>query len=133
MLGPNGSGKTTFLKIANGLLQPSSGELQINGKKPGVETKMVVSYLPDRTYLSDQMRVSTLIQMFADFYEDFEANRAYDMLARLEIDPTDKLKTMSKGTKEKVQLILVMSRQADLYLLDEPIGEMCIRDRWGKP
>lgn len=122
LLGPNGSGKTTFLKIANGLLQPSSGELQINGKKPGVETKMVVSYLPDRTYLSDQMRVSTLIQMFTDFYEDFEANRAYDMLARLEIDPTDKLKTMSKGTKEKVQLILVMSRQADLYLLDEPIG-----------
>lgn len=122
LLGPNGSGKTTFLKIANGLLRPSGGELTINGNQPGIETKKSVSYLPDRTYLPDQVRVSTLIQMFADFYADFEPQRAYDMLQRLQINPKDKLKTMSKGTKEKVQLILVMSRQADLYLLDEPIG-----------
>lgn len=122
LLGPNGSGKTTLLKIANGLLTPSSGTLQINGTTPGVETKKRVSYLPDRTYLSDHLRVSVLIELFQDFYDDFDSKRAYDMLGRLNINPLDKLKTMSKGTKEKVQLILVMSRQADLYLLDEPIG-----------
>lgn len=122
LLGPNGSGKTTLIKIANGLLQPSSGTLRINGMAPGPQTKRCVSYLPDCNYLSDQSKVSTLVQMFRDFYTDFDEKRAYEMLDRLHIDPSDKMKSMSKGTKEKVQLVLVMSRQADLYLLDEPIG-----------
>ena len=122
LLGPNGSGKTTLIKIANGLLTPTSGEILIDGKKPGVETKKIVSYLPDTTYLNEWMRTSDMINFFKDFYEDFNSEKAYDMLSRLKIDPKDKLKTMSKGTKEKVQLILVMSRDADLYLLDEPIA-----------
>lgn len=122
LLGPNGSGKSTLIKLANGLLTATSGEILIDGKKPGVETKKIVSYLPERTYLNDWMKVSDVISFFEDFYEDFKSERAYDMLKRLNIDPKDKLKTMSKGTKEKVQLILVMSRDADLYLLDEPIA-----------
>ena len=122
LLGPNGSGKSTLLKLANGLLTETSGEILIKGKKPGVETKKIVSYLPERTYLNEWMKVSDLIKFFQDFYEDFNSEKAYDMLKRLNIDPKDKLKTMSKGTKEKVQLILVMSREADLYLLDEPIA-----------
>lgn len=122
LLGPNGSGKTTLIKIANGLLTPTSGEILIDGKKPGVETKKIVSYLPDTTYLNEWMRTCDMINFFKDFYEDFNSEKAYDMLSRLKIDPKDKLKTMSKGTKEKVQLILVMSRDADLYLLDEPIA-----------
>lgn len=122
LLGPNGSGKSTFIKIANGLLTPSSGEMTIAGNKPGVETKKIVSYLPERTYLNEWMKVSDIISFFKDFYEDFREEKAYDMLSRLNIDPKDKLKTMSKGTKEKVQLILVMSREADLYFLDEPIA-----------
>lgn len=122
LLGPNGSGKTTLIKLANGLLSPTSGEILIDGKKPGVETKKIVSYLPDTTYLNEWMKTSDIINFFADFYEDFNSEKAYDMLNRLKIDPQDKLKTMSKGTKEKVQLILVMSREADLYLLDEPIA-----------
>lgn len=122
LLGPNGSGKTTLIKLMNGLLVPSGGEILINGKKPGVETKMAVAYLPERTYLNDWMKVSEIIAFFQDFYKDFDKERAYEMLQRLNINPQDKLKTMSKGTKEKVQLILVMSRQADLYVLDEPIG-----------
>lgn len=122
LLGPNGSGKSTLIKLANGLLTETSGEILIDGKKPGVETKKIVSYLPERTYLNDWMKVSDVISFFEDFYEDFKSERAYDMLKRLNIDPKDKLKTMSKGTKEKVQLILVMSRDADLYLLDEPIA-----------
>lgn len=122
LLGPNGSGKSTLIKLANGLLTPTSGEILIGGMKPGVETKKIVSYLPERTYLNDWMKVSDIIKFFADFYEDFNSEKAYDMLKKLNINPEDKLKTMSKGTKEKVQLILVMSREAELYLLDEPIA-----------
>lgn len=122
LLGPNGSGKSTFIKIANGLLVPSLGEILIGGNKPGVETKKIVSYLPERTYLNNWMKVSEVINFFDDFYNDFNKEKAYDMLKKLNINPTDKLKTMSKGTKEKVQLILVMSREADIYFLDEPIA-----------
>lgn len=122
LLGPNGSGKTTFIKLCNELLTPTSGEILIASNRPGVETKKIISYLPENTYLNDWMRVSEIIQFFKDFYSDFSAEKAYDMLNRLNINPNDKLKTMSKGTKEKVQLILVMSREAQLYLLDEPIG-----------
>lgn len=122
LLGPNGSGKSTLIKLANGLLTPTSGELLINGNKPGIETKKIVSYLPERTYLADWMRVSDIINFFKDFYEDFNVEKAYDMLSKLNINANDKLKTMSKGTKEKVQLILVMSREAELYFLDEPIA-----------
>lgn len=122
LLGPNASGKTTFIKILNELLTPTSGQVTIDGYEPGIETKKIVSYLPERTYLNDWMRVSDLINFFSDFYENFKPEKAYDMLKRLGIDSKDRLKTMSKGTKEKVQLVLVMSREARLYLLDEPIG-----------
>jgi ABC-2 type transport system ATP-binding protein len=122
LLGPNGSGKSTFIKLCNDLLTPTSGELQIGGNAPGIETKRIVSYLPERTYLNDWMKVSEIIQMFQDFYPDFNVEKAYDMLKRLSINPSERIKTLSKGTKEKVQLILVMSREAQLYLLDEPIG-----------
>jgi len=122
LLGPNGSGKTTLIKLANNLLTPTEGSILIGGKKPGVETKKIVSYLPEKTYLNNWMRVHQIIEFFADFYEDFRPEKAYDMLKRLNIDPKDRLKNLSKGTKEKVQLILVMSRDAELYLLDEPIG-----------
>lgn len=122
LLGPNGSGKSTFIKAANGLLVPSEGTLTINGHPVGIETKAIVSYLPDKNYLSNWMKVSQIIDYFHDFYQNFDRNKAYEMLQRLNINPKDKLKTMSKGTLEKVQLILVMSRDADLYLLDEPIG-----------
>lgn len=122
LLGPNGSGKSTLIKLMNGILVPSGGSILIDGKKPGVETKKIVSYLPERTYLNGWMKVNEIIDFFADFYEDFDKAKAYEMLERLTIDPKDSLKTMSKGTKEKVQLILVMSRNADLYCLDEPIG-----------
>lgn len=122
LLGPNGSGKSTFIKICNELLTPTSGEIKIGGFKPGVETKKIVSYLPEKTYLNDWMKVSEIISFFKDFYTDFSSEKAYDMLKRLSINPGSRLKTLSKGTKEKVQLILVMSREAQLYLLDEPIG-----------
>lgn len=122
LLGPNGSGKTTLIKLINGLLVPSSGELLINGQHPGPETKKIVSYLPERTYLPDWLKVSEVIDLFVDFYSDFDKNKCEDMLKRLNLDAGRRLKTLSKGTKEKVQLILVMSRQADLYCLDEPIG-----------
>lgn len=122
LLGPNGSGKSTLIKLCNDLLTPTGGELRIAGYLPGIETKKVVSYLPERTYLNDWMKVSEIVQMFQDFYQDFNMEKAYDMLKRLGINPADRLKTLSKGTKEKVQLILVMSREAQLYLLDEPIG-----------
>lgn len=122
LLGPNGSGKSTLIKLANGLLTPSSGDILIAGNKPGIETKKIVSYLPERTYLNDWMKVSDIITFFKDFYDNFNPEKAYAMLEKLNINPNDKLKTMSKGTKEKVQLILVMSREADLYLLDEPIA-----------
>lgn len=122
LLGPNGSGKSTFIKLCNDLLKPTRGEIQIAGNLPGIETKKIVSYLPEKTYLNDWMKVSDIIQMFSDFYLDFNVEKAYDMLKRLGINPSERLKTLSKGTKEKVQLILVMSREAQLYLLDEPIG-----------
>lgn len=122
LLGPNGSGKTTLIKTANGLLSPTGGEILIDGVKPGYETKAKISYLPDRNYLSDKMRVSELVEMFGDFYADFDVSKAYRMIESLGITPNDKLKALSKGNKEKVQLILVMSRNAELYLLDEPIG-----------
>jgi ABC-2 type transport system ATP-binding protein len=122
LLGPNASGKSTLLKLCNDLLTPTGGELLIAGHKPGIETKKIVSYLPERTYLNDWMKVSDLIGFFQDFYSDFNTDKAYDMLRKLGINEKDRLKTMSKGTKEKVQLILVMSREARLYLLDEPIG-----------
>lgn len=122
LLGPNGSGKTTLIKLACGILVPSWGQILIDGKQPGVETKQLVSYLPERTYLNEWMRVEDIIGFFRDFYTDFNTAKAYEMLKRLNISPRDRLKTLSKGTKEKVQLILVMSREAKLYLLDEPIG-----------
>lgn len=122
LLGPNGSGKTTLIKIINGLLTPTSGDISVKGQPIGVESKKVVSYLPDHTYLNSSMKVRDVIDFFEDFYSDFDTTRAYDMLSKLSINPNDKLKTMSKGTKEKVQLILVMSRHADLYVLDEPIA-----------
>ncbi len=122
LLGPNASGKTTLLKIINGLLVPDEGDIAIAGRAPGVETKRIVSYLPDKNYLNNWMRVEQLIDYYMDFYDDFNKEKAYDMLGRLGIQPNMKLKSMSKGTKEKVQLILVMSREAELYCLDEPIG-----------
>ena len=122
LLGPNGSGKTTLIKLINGLLAPSSGSIAINGFAPGPETKKIVSYLPERTYFNSWMKVTDILNFFCDFYEDFDRNRAADMLRRLGIDENERLGAMSKGTKEKVQLILVMSRDAQLYCLDEPIG-----------
>lgn len=122
LLGPNGSGKTTLIKIMNGLLTPTAGEIYVKEFPVGVASKKIISYLPDHTYLGGSMRVNEIIAFFKDFYEDFEEERAYDMLEKLNINPKQKLKTMSKGTKEKVQLILVMSRRADLYVLDEPIA-----------
>ena len=122
LLGPNGSGKSTLIKIANGLLVPTSGTLTIGGSKPGTETKRIVSYLPERTYLSPWMNVVQLLDFFCDFYPDFDRNTAEHMLTALDISPKLRIKQMSKGTREKVQLILVMSRKARLYLLDEPIG-----------
>lgn len=122
LLGPNGSGKTTFIKLAAGLLTPAAGEITICGEKVGTQTKAIVSYLPDRPYFSKQMRVSQQLDFFQDFYEDFDRERAEQMLYALGISPEAKFRTLSKGTQEKVQLVLVMSRRAKLYLLDEPIG-----------
>ena len=122
LLGPNGSGKTTLIKLCNGLLTPSEGEILIDGEAPGPKTKAVVSYLSDKEYLPDWMSTRQLMGFFEDFYKDFDRQRAEEMLLRLGLDEKQKVKTMSKGTREKVQLILVMSRRAKLYLLDEPIG-----------
>ena len=122
LLGPNGSGKTTLIKIANGLLTPTAGEILIDGKPVGVETKKIVSYLPDRNFLVQWMTVDGMINYFADFYSDFKRERADVMLENLGIDRKRKIKTLSKGTQEKVALILVMSREAELYMLDEPIA-----------
>ena len=122
LLGPNGSGKTTLIKMINGLLTPTAGSILINGMAPGPETKARIAYLPERTYLQSGMKVCDLVDFFEDFYADFDKNRAFSMLSALNIQPTAQLKTLSKGTKEKVQLILVMSRHADLFILDEPIA-----------
>ncbi len=122
LLGPNGSGKTTTIKLLNGLIQPSSGTVLIDGEKPGVHTHSVVSYLPDKPYLMGWMKVCELLDFFGDFYADFDKVKANDMLKSLDISPLAPLKTLSKGTQEKVQLILVMSRKAQLYILDEPIA-----------
>ena len=122
LLGPNGSGKTTFIKLLNGLLKPTEGEIFIDGKNPGVETKKIVAYLPDKNYLDNSKTVKAILQLFADFYDDFDLERSQNMLKDLGIDITRRFKLLSKGTKEKVQLILVMCRRAKLYLLDEPIA-----------
>ena len=122
LLGPNGSGKTTLIKLLCGLLQPSEGTLLIDGQKPGPYTKSIVSYLPDRMYFADWMKVEDLLKLFSDFYGDFNRKKAEDMCASLNIRPGMRIKAMSKGTKEKMQLALIMSRSAQLYLLDEPIA-----------
>ena len=122
LLGPNGSGKTTIMKIANGLLTPTSGNVIIDGKTPSPSTKKIVSYLPERTYIPDSMSVRQLLNFFSDFYTDFSRETALTMMNSLGIQETQEIKQMSKGTREKVQLIMVMSRKALLFLLDEPIG-----------
>jgi ABC-2 type transport system ATP-binding protein len=122
LLGPNGCGKSTLIKLVSGLLQADSGEILVDGMPIGDKTNAIISYLPERTYFNSWMRVSQLIDYFAEFYEDFDANRATALMQDLGIDIKSKLKSLSKGTKEKVQLILVMSRNAKLYLLDEPIA-----------
>ncbi len=122
LLGPNGSGKTTLIKLINGLLTPTEGRILVDGQAPGVETKKIVSYLPDRDYLSRHMRVKDVLAYYMDFYKDFSAENSSRMLDALEIDRKARLSSLSKGTKEKLQLVLVMSRNADLYVLDEPIG-----------
>ncbi len=122
LLGPNGSGKTTLIKIINGLLTPTAGRVVIDGYAPGVETKKLVAYLPDTSYLNSWMTIQQIVDYFADFYEDFRPDLALSMLARLDIRPQNRLKTLSKGNKEKVCLILVMARNAKLYVLDEPIA-----------
>lgn len=122
LLGPNGSGKTTLIKIISGILCANEGEVLVGGNKIGIESKKIVSYLPERPYFSPGMKVSETIKFFSDFYEDFSEDVAVDMLKTLNISPEDKIRTLSKGNREKVQLILVMSRKAKLYLLDEPMG-----------
>ena len=122
LLGPNGSGKTTLIKILNGLLQPTGGTVLVNGNQPGPLTKELISYLPDRGYFPDWMKVGDMIDLFGDFYDDFDRVKAEDMCRALPLDLGLPIKTLSKGTKEKMQLMLVMSRNAQLYLLDEPIA-----------
>ena len=122
LLGKNGAGKTTLIKLINDLLTPTSGEILINGNKIGVETKKVISYLPERTYLNKQMKVSEVLEYFKDFYDNFDIEKAKKLLKDLDLDINQKLSKMSKGMQEKVQLVLVMSRNADLYILDEPLG-----------
>lgn len=122
LLGPNGSGKTTLIKLINGLITPTEGSVLISGLTPGPESKELVSYLPDRTYLNRHMRVREIVDFYMDFYKDFSMEGAFSMLDSLDIDPRARLSSLSRGTREKVQLVLVMSRQAGLYVLDEPLG-----------
>lgn len=122
LLGPNGSGKTTLIKLAAGLLTPTGGHIMLNGLAPCPDTKKFVSYLPDRNFLNEHMRINEILSYYADFYDNFSLERAVKMLDTLEIDSRTRLQSLSKGTKEKTQLVLVMSRDADLYILDEPIG-----------
>lgn len=122
LLGPNGSGKTTLIKLLNGLIQPSTGQILLDGEKPGPKSKAKISYLPDKSYLNSQMTVEQLVDLFADFYTDFNVEKVNNLLKDLNIPVQKKLKTLSKGTQEKVQLALVMSREAEVYCLDEPIG-----------
>lgn len=122
LLGPNGSGKTTLIKLMNGLLHPTTGDIVIDGYRPSVETKKIVSYLPDTSYLRENMKIKDALTLFEDFYNDFSREKAEHLLEDLDLNPDEQLKKLSKGNKEKVQLILVMSRQAKLYILDEPIG-----------
>ena len=122
LLGKNGTGKSTLIKLINDLLTPTTGEVLINGKSPSVESKKIISYLPERTYLDKGMFVKDVIKFFEEFYDDFDSSKAYELLGKLELDKDMKLTKMSKGMQEKVQLILVMSRKADLYILDEPLG-----------
>lgn len=122
LLGKNGQGKTTLIKLVNDLLVPSHGEVLVNGKKPGVDSKKIISYLPERTYLDKSMTVKQAIVYFSEFYDNFNSSRAYELLEKLDLDVNQKLSKMSKGMQEKVQLILVMSREAELYILDEPLG-----------
>lgn len=122
LLGPNGSGKTTLLKLAAGLLTPTAGNVTVCGEKIGPQSKALVSYLPDKSYLNKQQKIREILDFFQDFYRDFDRSRAESMLRALKLDPEARLKTLSKGNQEKVQLVLVMSRKAKLYLLDEPIG-----------
>lgn len=122
LLGKNGTGKSTLIKLINDLLTPTSGEILINGDKVGVESKKIISYLPERTYLDKSMTVDNVIEYFSDFYDNFDARKARKLLKDLDLDTTLKLSKMSKGMQEKVQLVLVMSRKAELYILDEPLG-----------
>ena len=122
LLGKNGTGKTTLIKLINDLLTPTSGEVLIEGKKPGVASKEIISYLPERTYLDKSMTVKEAIKYFKEFYKNFDENKAYKLLKDLDLDVDTKISKMSKGMQEKLQLILVMSREAKLYILDEPLG-----------
>ena len=129
LLGKNGAGKSTLIKLINDLLTPSSGEILVNGIEVGVESKKVISYLPERTYLNKQMKVSEIIELFKDFYQDFDEDKAIRLLKDLDLDINQSLTKMSKGMQEKVQLVLVMSRKADLYILDEPLGGVDLAGR----
>lgn len=122
LLGKNGMGKTTLIKLMNDLLTPTSGEILINGEKPGINSKRIISYLPERTYLDKSMKVSQIITLFDEFYDDFNKEKAIKLLKDLDLDINSKISKMSKGMQEKLQLILVMSREAKLYILDEPLG-----------
>ena len=122
LLGKNGAGKTTLIKMINDLLTPTSGEILIKGNKVGVDTKKIISYLPERSYLNKQMKVKEILKYFADFYENFDMQKAKKLLEDLDLDINQNLSKMSKGMQEKVGLVLVMSREADLYILDEPLG-----------
>ncbi len=122
LLGKNGTGKTTLIKLINGLLTPTTGEILVNGKPLGIESKLSISYLPERTYLDKSMTVNDTVKYFTEFYQNFNPKKAYKLLKDLNLDCNQKLQKMSKGMQEKVQLVLVMSREADLYILDEPLG-----------